>query len=489
MERTDKERLLALLQEKENRLKYRKKDYYFPDENGVDLLGGVIHSRHLYPKHIEFFNAGKEYQERIFMAGNRCGKTFCGAMEVAYHATGEYPYWWEGKRFNHPVKIWVVGHTSETTRDILQLELLGPKNDLGCGTIPKDTIVGEPTAKPGTPNGIDNFYVNHKNGGTSHISFKSYEKGVKAFKGTNIHVVWLDEECPADVYTECVIRTAKIGGIVLITFTPDDGLSDTVLKFFDDGQVSPGPHGYKWISMVGWDDIPHMTIEDKKRLEAEIPPYQRQAKIHGMPYLGAGAIYPLPEADIVVEPFEIPLKWPRVYGLDVGWNRTAAVWGAIDPTTNILYLYDEYYRGQAEPAVHAHSIKTRGDWIPGVVDPAARGRSQKDGTQLFYLYRSEFGLDLYLADNSVAAGIHDVYTALVSQKLKVFSSMQNWLGEYRVYRRDKDGNIIKKNDHLMDATRYLKRSGVNLAISGFDYTETDSNGAFGQEGRSSITGY
>ena len=40
--------------------------------------------------------AGKDHQERMICAGNRVGKTFSGAMETAYHATGLYPDWWEG---------------------------------------------------------------------------------------------------------------------------------------------------------------------------------------------------------------------------------------------------------------------------------------------------------------------------------------------------------------------------------------------------------
>ena len=61
-------------------------------------------------------------QQRLLMAGNRVGKSFCGAMEVAYHATGKYPSWWAGKRFNRPVRCWAGGVSNETTRDVCQKE-------------------------------------------------------------------------------------------------------------------------------------------------------------------------------------------------------------------------------------------------------------------------------------------------------------------------------------------------------------------------------
>ena len=58
------------------------------------------------------------------MAGNRVGKT-SQAYETTCHLTGHYPTWWEGSVFHGPVKAWAAGKTNETTRDIIQVELLG----------------------------------------------------------------------------------------------------------------------------------------------------------------------------------------------------------------------------------------------------------------------------------------------------------------------------------------------------------------------------
>jgi hypothetical protein len=182
----------------------------------------------------------------------------------------------------------------------------------------------------------------------------------------------------------------------------------------------------------------------------------------GIPSLGAGVIYPVAEQEVVVQPFELPKYWRHAYGLDVGWNRTAAVWGALDTESDILYLYSEHYRGDAEPAVHAQAIKSRGAWIPGVIDPASRGRTQTDGQSLLNIYRS-LGLTLTEADNSVESGIYDMWTRLSTGRLKVFSTLTNWLGEYRIYRRDEKGRVVKEHDHAMDASRYLVRSGLALA--------------------------
>lgn len=207
-----------------------------------------------------------------------------------------------------------------------------------------------------------------------------------------------------------------------------------------------------------WDDAPHLTAEAKAELWASIPPYQRDARSKGVPALGSGAIYPIAEQDITVPDFAIPPAWPRAYGLDVGWNRTAAVWGALNRDTGVIYLYAEHYRGEAEPVVHVGAVHARGKWIPGVIDPAARGRSQKDGISLLETYKG-LGLDLETADHAVEAGIYEVWTLLSAGRLKVFASLGAWFAEYRLYRRDEKGAVVKANDHLLDATRYFVMSG------------------------------
>lgn len=242
----------------------------------------------------------------------------------------------------------------------------------------------------------------------------------------------------------------------------------------------------KYTVFAGWDDVPHLDEITKRELLASTPPHLRDARSKGVPSLGAGAIYPVPESEITCEPFSIPDHWPRAFGMDVGWNRTAAVFGALDRESDTLYLFSEHYRGQAEPSIHAASIKSRGAWIPGVIDPASRGRSQADGLSLMDTYR-DLGLLVRAADNSRESGIYQVWERLSTGRLKVFKTMQNWLAEYRIYRRDEHGRIIKENDHIMDATRYLVMSGI--AVSCTKPRDDEHFDEWGDDGRSDVGGY
>lgn len=218
----------------------------------------------------------------------------------------------------------------------------------------------------------------------------------------------------------------------------------------------------KYLVQAGWGDVPHLDAKTQAELLAATPPHLRDARSKGAPSLGSGAIYPVAESEITVAPFAIPDYWPRCFGLDVGWNRTAALWLARDPNVDVVYAYAEHYRGQAEPVIHAEAIKARGAWIPGVIDPASRGRAQKDGEQLLEQYRQQ-ALNVTPADNAVEAGIYDVWSRLSTGRLKFFTSCANLLAEYRLYRRDERGRIVKDHDHLMDALRYAVRSGLTRA--------------------------
>ena len=126
--------LALLLEETLRRKKERKISGYFPDDGPL--------KRDLYPKHLAYFAAGKTYRERLMMAANRIGKTeSIGGYEMVLHMTGKYPSWWEGRKFDQPISAWAAGDTGKTTRDILQMKLLGPPGEFGTGLIPKADLV------------------------------------------------------------------------------------------------------------------------------------------------------------------------------------------------------------------------------------------------------------------------------------------------------------------------------------------------------------
>jgi phage terminase large subunit-like protein len=449
----EREELMECVEIIANDMKYNKFKNFFPDKGE--------YRRELYQKQVSFFRNGAEYKERGFIAANRVGKSEAGAYETVCHATGDYPDWWEGLRFDRPVLIWVGGDTATTVRDIIQKKLIGDDiYDMGSGMLPRESIIPEKCkTRRNVADALEIIKVKSKNGGESTIVLKTYEQGRATWQGTEVDFIWVDEECPEDVYGEALIRLMTTKGSIITTFTPLRGVTPLVLSFLDNSQDTDAEFP-KYVEICTWDDVPHLTEEEKAKTLANTPPQLQDARSKGVPTVGSGMVYPVDPKNITVDDFEIPKHYKRLYALDVGWNLTAAVWGAWDAETDIVYIYTEHRQAMAEPVVHAKSIKARGA-LPGVIDPAARGRSQIDGEKLYDLYVAE-DLILYLANNAVEAGIFNVWERMNTGRLKIFKSCTGLLRELTLYHRNEKGMIVKTNDHAVDCMRYLLNAETTL---------------------------
>ena len=201
--------------------------------------------RELYPRQMEHFRAGATHRERCIMGGNRTGKTLAGAYELTAHLTGDYPDWWDGRRFDEPGQYWAAGKQNQTVRDVIQAEMFGAvikdannRNMIAGGAMVPGTAIIPSTAvyRGGYPRLIDTVSIRYKDSLTefSTLGLKAYEQGRGSFEGTARHGCWLDEECDISVYNECVIRTGTVGGLAWLTFTPLEGLTETVMQFLPD---------------------------------------------------------------------------------------------------------------------------------------------------------------------------------------------------------------------------------------------------------------
>ena len=225
-----------------------------------------------YPKQAAFHEAGAKHRERLLMCANRFGKTMCGAAELAFHLTGDYPEWWNGKRFDRPVRAWAAGVTAETTRDVLQEKLIGPpfrESEWGTGMIPKAAISGVATSR-GIPAAIDTVNIRHISGGLSSLQFKSYERGREKWQGAALEVVYFDEEPDEGIYSEGLTRTNETGGIVFVCFTPLLGMSAVVQRFLSS---SSAVHPDRAVVCATIDDAPHFSEADKARIVASYAPH------------------------------------------------------------------------------------------------------------------------------------------------------------------------------------------------------------------------
>jgi phage terminase large subunit-like protein len=371
---------------------------------------------------------------------------------MAMHLSGCYPSWWQGAQFKEPIQAWAASNTAESTRDILQKAYLGDVHKDKLGSIPYH-LIEKITYKRGVSDGVDTVYVKHISGGLSTLGFKSYDQGREKFQGTSRHFIHLDEEPEMRLYEECLLRTLDVGGLIILTMTPLKGMTDICQHFLNESSSK------RQIIQATWNDTTHLSNEEKQRLRQTLRPHELEAREKGVPSLGSGKVYPVTEMNVSVSRFDLPQHYLKTFAIDFGWsNPTAIVWGAKDPETGVVYIYDVYAENEKTPLEHTEVIKEKG-LLHGVCDPAGLGASQSDGQSLMAQYQKH-GVFLTAANNQVEAGVMQVLEALENGQLKVMHHLEAWWQEFRLYRRTENGKIHKKNDHLMDATRYLIVSGL-----------------------------
>ena len=444
-----------------------------------------------YPYQQEFHSTGASANQRLLMAANRIGKSYSGAAEMAYHLTGLYPKWWKGRRFGGPITAWCGGVSNETTRDIVQAELLGSPDDpeaFGSGAVPRQLII-KTERKPGVPNAKAVALVRHITGGNSSLFFKAYEMGVEKWQGRSVDCVWLDEEPGRDIYSQAVTRTLDRRGMVYMTFTPEQGMTETVAAFMNN--IQPGQS----LSNATWDDASekikslegkegHLSEDVMTQILSAYSPHEREMRRYGRPSIGSGLIFPIPEDKLMCSPLIIEDHWPRIAAIDFGWDHpTALVWCALDNETETFYVYDCYRESKASPAVHAEVIRRRPHFIPIAYPHDGNRRDSMGNPGLADQYRNlgcNFLLEHFTnppalgqkkGSNSIEEGIMAMYQAMESGKFKVFDTLTDWFEEFRMYHR-KEGKVVPIRDDIMSATRYAFQS-KRFALAGHDPSWTN----------------
>jgi phage terminase large subunit-like protein len=420
-----------------------------------------------YPKQAEFHNS--HARERMLMAGNQLGKTLSASFEVAMHLTGIYPDWYQGRRFDRPVR-WLAGSESaELTRKGIQRLLLGPpevEEQWGTGSIPKAHLAGW-ARRQGVADAVSTITVHTVFGGISSIQLATYDQGRTKWQADTIDGVWFDEEPPEDIYFEGMTRTNAVTGPVMTTLTPLMGVSGIVRRFYI--EKAAGTH----LTMMTIDDVTHYTDEQRNAIIASYPEFERKARTQGIPQLGSGRVFPLGREAIACPSFAIPEHWPQICGIDFGWDHpSAGVRLAWDRDNDAIYVIAAHRAREQTPMMFAGATKPWGDWLPWSWphDGKASGGKfdTKDQQQLQQLYKNH-GLKMLAMNaqfedgtNGVEAGITDMLERMQTGRWKVFSHLADWFEEFELYHR-KDGLIVKLNDDLISASRYalmMKRFAV-----------------------------
>lgn len=445
--RPQKLELISLLEEKQRR---------------ADQVKYLTVFKSFYDWQKEFVDATARYHECCLCAANQIGKTYTGTNIDAIHLLGDYPDDWDGHRFDFAPMVWCLGYSMEKTRDLLQTAIFGKYTEgaFEGGLVPADRIEGWESAT-GTPNSMRSVRVKHRLG-TSVVQFWSYSQGQHAIMGDVVDWVHIDEE-PKDQTIRPQVLTRTIngdkgkGGRIIYTFTPENGRTDLIIKFMD------SPSRDQFFMMKGWADAPHMTEEKRTRLLAQYPEHQKDMRSKGIPMLGHGRIYDLPDEDVECDPFVIPEHWRVINGMDFGWDHPQShVQLVEDPDNEIVYVTHSFKKSKISSNDAWGACKSWADNVPTAWphDGLQHEKGRDDAKQQKTHYE-EAGFKM-LHDhatwpeggNSVENGLYLILDLMRKGKLKFFRGQIDLMDEYRQYHRNEKGKIVKVRDDILDAIRY-----------------------------------
>jgi phage terminase large subunit-like protein len=406
-------------------------------------------------------------QHRLYIGGNRSGKTTSGIVEDIWWLSGTHPY---RKTPEAPVRGRIVG--VDFTNGI-ELNL----KPLFIRWCPPSYLRGGSWSSAWD---AQTRTINFANGST--CEFMSYEQDLDSFAGTSRHFVHFDEEPPQEIYIECLARLIDTAGSYWMTLTPIMGMEWMYDEIYMKGINShgslenPSTIGVIEVDMHENPYLPETEIETFiNALDAD----DRDARVKGKFIRRGGLVYKTFDPQIHVIPAldQIPKLWEIYMSLDHGYNNpTAVLWHGVDPDGSVITFF-EHYKAEwtvEEHCVRIHEINKQLGRVPdvNVCDPALAQRSAVTGDSIQAEY-AKHGVYLALGNNDVMTGINKINTYLKSKGAhgkpnwlitenceNLIREMQKlrwktWASKQTERTNNKYDVIHKKDDHAPDSARYF----------------------------------
>lgn len=399
---------------------------------------------------------------RLYIGGNRSGKTTAAVAEGIYYLKGEHPY---KRTFEPPVYGRSIGvDFVRGVKSILipQYQRWLPPSLLKGGSWTRSYDSESRT-------------LTLANGST--LEFMSYEQDTDKFAGVPRHFTHYDEEPPKHIFNECQARLIDYNGDAFFSMTPVEGMTWVFDELFDKGSRTD-PNARIFIVVADMTDNPFINEEGVHNFLAGLDEDERKRRESGEFVSLGGLVFKSFKPESHVVSFEMPPReWEWYASLDHGWNNpTAWLWHAVSPNDEVITFWEEYgsERTVAEWAEVFHERNKAFGKVPEIIvgDPAIKQTSAITGTSVLTEY-GEHGVYIMPGINDVAIGINQMQDYLrVDQRtgrpfwriadncphlIREMGRLRwaTWAGRKAQYENNKQEKIHKKDDHAPDSARYF----------------------------------
>lgn len=429
-----------------------------------------------HPKQLTFHSSDKE--EKLFIGGNRSGKTVANIVECIWWLTKTHPYRPEVNSRVGPTKgrLVCVSFIDGLEKIILPLFKQWMPN------------------KYLTNRSWDDSYSTRTRTLTladgSFIEFMSYDQELEKFAGTSRDFVSYDEEPPMTVWQECLLRLMDTDGSWWISMTPVEGVTWVYREIYK--RYKDGKRPNTLIVEVNSRENPHLNKRAMDKIMDNLTEEERKIREGGEFEINSHLIYKNFDREVHVKRhFEVTPEW-RVYtSLDSGFRHPAAwLWHAVHPTGRIITFHEivvaEHSVEQLAAKVTAYEdtyLRTKGiEVYMRTGDPALKQTREHTGTSVLQEY-GKHGINIGVegVPRSVDIGIiritqylantiklRNTYGAVSEYPMwQVDSSCTILIDEMEKYRWDKHASRkmeydkapkdvpLKKDDDAVDSLRYF----------------------------------
>ena len=424
----------------------------------------TIHNYGPHEKQVLFHQS--KANGRLFIGGNRSGKTVGGVVEDVWFSQGQHPY-----RELPPPPLHGRIVTVSRSEGINQLII----PELQKWLSPSMLVNG---AWEDSYNKTDKVLV-LSNG--SKIDLMTFEQEQEKFAGTSRNWCHFDEEPPKNIWEECKMRLLDVDGSWFITMTPVLGMTWVYYEIYE--KVQAGEEKEVFIIEVDTDENPHLSEAGKQRVFGGLSEKDLEYRKKGKFVQLSGLAFPQFKLDVhVMPPWEDErdrLKflyrtrdWSQYASMDHGLkNPTAWNWHVVSPS-GIVITYDELYESEWLVNDFARAIKEResedGRRVPDIRigDPAIKQRAAQTGDSIQTAYAME-GIFIALGNNEQRIGVNKMNSYLKARKWFITPNNVNlirqlqrarWV-EYESAKKRYENNPREKlheyDNHASDGVRYF----------------------------------
>lgn len=430
----------------------------------------------------------------MLFGGNQSGKSRAAAQEIKWWLEGSHPH----RKTPSQPKIYIISADYRTLSEGVYRHLLGdPKTP---AVLHEWEIKKYGNFIPTTQ--LHSYFV-HKNGGVvNFISGEGGEKARKKAQSAAVNLINIDEEIPGDMWTELMARRLTYGGEVIISATLVKS-ENWLLELEDAAETGDQDVEVFRLHTKRAVERGHIDRQAYEEMDAMLSEEDRHVRLRGGSRKRQGLVYAEFGRKHVVDGQPIPKGWTRFQTIDPGRRTCAVLWVAVSPNERIHVYREGYFHGKTYHDLAAFICQSEDwtlnektqKWVQGEnaeaitmrwIDPHAFDHAVSGQPGIATLLAADYGIMTSPAPNSVIFGIEKVHHSLMLgldgvPGLLIWRRCKNLIREFRTYKwvddrgsswsHERKDQPIKRNDHALDALRYLIAGGCKFDRTDRKYKE------------------